>query len=186
MLNPEPELKKSKTFLTSNGYEVIVDEEDYEKVVCNNWVAQLKKDKTSVKCVYRITSIRGKVLRIGIAQRIIGRRSGLVIDHRDRNPLNNRKSNLRYASHSQNAMNRSKSKNTSSKYKGVYWAGNHGRWRALIRFKVDGKNKQIVRQFKSEHEAAIAYNNMAKKLFGEFAVLNIIEEQDYSFLFPVC
>ena len=44
-----------------------------------------------------------------------------VIDHIDRNKLNNKIENLREVTHSQNLMNCKSYKNSSSKYKGVTW-----------------------------------------------------------------
>ena len=82
------------------------------------------------------------------------------VDHIDGNPLNNRAVNLRWATPSENLMNRSKHKVSTSKYKGV---SKHGdKWLVHIR-------NQHVGLFKDEKEAAIAYNNHAKEQFGVFA-----------------
>ena len=56
----------------------------------------------------------------------------LVIDHKDRNKLNNQSSNLRYVSLSQNQMNSGKRLNTSSKFKGVCWDKRSKVWKAQI------------------------------------------------------
>ena len=56
----------------------------------------------------------------------------LVIDHKDRNRLNNQASNLRYVSLSQNLMNSSKRLNTSSLFKGVCWDKRSNVWKAQI------------------------------------------------------
>ena len=97
------------------------------------------------------------------------------IDHIDQNKLNNKIENLREATHSQNGMNRKSCKNTSSKYKGVSWIKCDNMWIAQI-----GMNNKLeyIDRFKSEIEAALAYNKCAIKLFGGYANLNKIEEQD--------
>jgi AP2 domain len=88
-------------------------------------------------------------------------------DHRDGNGLNNRRANLRPATLSQNLMNRTSKKRRSSKYKGIRLSG--GAWRAGIQA---NKVYTHLGTFKSEVEAARAYDAAAIKLHGEFARLN--------------
>lgn len=100
------------------------------------------------------------------------------VDHEDRNTLNNKIDNLRAATSSQNQANKTKTKNKTSIYKGVSSTKiNNGYriydyWNCLIY--VEGKSKYLG-CFKSEQEAALAYNKAAVKFFGEFANLNIIQ-----------
>lgn len=90
------------------------------------------------------------------------------VDHADGNPLNNELSNLREATNQQNMRNSTKRvQNATSRYKGVSKKGK--RWRAYIA--VDTKQVYIG-TFDSELDAAEAYNDMAEKLFGEFARVN--------------
>lgn len=93
------------------------------------------------------------------------------VDHKNGNLLDNRLSNLRSCSHSQNCFNRIKSQNRSSRFKGVGFHSASSKWQAYI--KINGLMKHLG-LFKSQIEAAIVYNKNAKKLFGEFAKLNII------------
>lgn len=93
------------------------------------------------------------------------------IDHIDRNSLNNQRNNLRICTGSQNCMNREKIlQNRSSQYKGVhyYWKNQHWRAGICINYK-----KIHLGCFKTEIEAAKAYNQAAIQYFGEFAHLNI-------------
>jgi hypothetical protein len=103
--------------------------------------------------------------------KLIGERMGLSgeIDHIDGNPLNNRRSNLRSCTRSQNEANAPKhtSRGDTSKYKGVCKRGD--KWIAQI--KSNGKMRQIGR-FSDEDEAAKAYDKAALETFGEFARLN--------------
>lgn len=91
------------------------------------------------------------------------------VDHIDRNTLNDKIENLRAATKKENCRNKTSSKNSTSKYLGVWKEGN--RFRSEIC--VDGKRKYIG-SFKNEHDAAIAYNQHAQLHYGEFANLNVI------------
>lgn len=98
---------------------------------------------------------------------------GLMVDHKDRNPLNNRRSNLRFVTGSQNAVNKSKAKGTTSKYRGVSWRGYASQkkpWYAYSR-SPDGKQLSLG-HFTNEDDAARAYDAFAKTRWGEFAPLN--------------
>ncbi len=89
---------------------------------------------------------------------------GLRVDHIDGNKLNCRRANLRTCTHAENIRNRKKHKNGSSRFKGVH---NDGvRWRARI--KLNGKAKSLG-TYRTEIEAALAYDRAAREMFGEFA-----------------
>jgi hypothetical protein len=102
------------------------------------------------------------------------RNDKLVVDHINRDSLDNRRANLRLATRSQNNMNRSGRKGASSKYKGVSWYKSRKRWRAMI--KVEGKRKSLG-YFESEAEAAKVYDEAARKYQGEFAYQNFSEKE---------
>lgn len=97
--------------------------------------------------------------------------SSIFIDHIDHNGLNNCKYNLREATRLQNQLNSPPRKNKNSKYKGVYWCKCARAWRVKIRH--NQKNK-MCGTFHNEVEAAIKYNEVAFKMYGEFAYLNIV------------
>lgn len=98
-----------------------------------------------------------------------------VIDHINGVRDDNKISNLRLATLSQNRVNSAKSENTSSKYKGVYWKSKDKKWVAQITAKPS-RNRVYLGGFDTQEEAAIAYNEAAIQLFGEFAILNTIGE----------
>lgn len=88
------------------------------------------------------------------------------IDHINRIRDDNRIENLRDAC-GHNQANRTKKKNTSSKYIGVTWEKNRKKWQVYCQEKLVGR-------FKTEKEAAIAYNLRAIKVFGSHAHLNSV------------
>lgn len=109
--------------------------------------------------------IRKRMHRV-IMERILGRKllTKEKVDHIDFNGLNNRRENLRIASHRQNSTNRRLNKNNKSGYRGVHLTEG-GAWKASIGHK--GRCIYIGR-YSTERDAAIAYDAVAKVLFKEF------------------
>jgi hypothetical protein len=88
------------------------------------------------------------------------------IDHINGKTDDNRISNLRLATHSQNGANAKRYASNTSGFKGVYWNTQVGKWNASIR--VKGKRK-FIGHFASVEDAARAYRSAAVHHFGEFA-----------------
>lgn len=88
-------------------------------------------------------------------------------DHINRNKLDCQKKNLRDSNPSLNTANQGKFVNqfTTSKYKGVCWDKHKNKWKAYIK-------RMSLGLFLNEIDAALAYDNACKKMYGEFAVLN--------------
>lgn len=150
--------------LLNRGRVAVVDEEDYPKVVGYRWTATAGGYVTTQarRADYsRITLMLHRVV-MGLVES-----DELWVDHRDHDPLNNVRSNLRLATISQNSRNRKGRCDGSSRFKGVSKQGD--RWRAVIY--VGGKNLRLG-VFCTEEEAAVAYNHAAKEHYGEFAYLN--------------
>jgi len=97
---------------------------------------------------------------------------GKIVDHINNDPLDNRLCNLQFATKKQNSAKQLKQKRkTSSKYKGVCWDKSRNLWTAHLK---TGGRKVFSKRFDSEEDAARAYNEVAKKTFGEFALLNVV------------
>lgn len=95
----------------------------------------------------------------------------ILVDHIDGNRLNNRRYNLRTCDNHGNCRNRGKSKNNQSGYKGVFLRKKTGTWICSI---TKNRKKVFLGDFKTKEEAALAYNEAAIRLHGEFAKLNEI------------
>ena len=142
----------------------LIDDEDYEEVSKYFW----HRDAQG----YVVSAISFKNIRLH--RFIMDAPKGSMLDHIDGNRLNNTKGNLRYVTCSQNCMNQRKSRGGTSKYKGVYIGWNKHRWYAAVR--KNGKQNYLG-SFKTEENAALAYNKVALELFGEHACLNHIEKR---------
>ena len=95
---------------------------------------------------------------------------GYEIDHINRDPLDNRRENLRHATSSQQKRNRScGSRVKASRYKGVFPSAAKGRWFARIKV---AESMMYLGSFGDDAEAARAYDKAAREHFGEFACLN--------------
>lgn len=142
----------------------LVDREDYNSLVGYNWYPQYGNN--TVYAAARIN--KHPILMHNF---LLG---NIQVDHKDGNGLNNRRQNLREASHSQNQANSIKTRG-SSIYKGVTFEIQTRKWKAHIGLGQTAEKTSIVRtigRFASEEDAAKAYDKEAVKLWGEFANLN--------------
>ena len=117
----------------------------------------------------------GRTKTIFLHREIMNAPRGLLVDHRNGDSLDNRRANLRLATHSQNMQNRRKRKNTTSRYTGVCFEKRRKKWTANI---TVNKKKIWIGRFDDEIEAAKAYDEAARKEHGEFARLNFGESAD--------
>ena len=158
-----------KEITLSNSDKVcLVDDEDYDWLVGNFYPWRLVCYKHKHKSYYYAVSKNLNLHRV-ILEKYFGK-SNLVGDHIDGNGLNNQKSNLRYATTSQNVINSKKhGGQTSSIYKGVY-KKEDGIFSSEIM--KDGK-RILLGNYPTERLAAIAYDVKSIELFGSFCKNNI-------------
>lgn len=150
----------------TKGYSTIVDDDDFEWLNQYSWYADRCDNN-----YYVSARINGKKTRMH--RFILSAPIGILVDHINTNTLDNRRSNLRLATKSQNDMNRRKQHNKSSIYKGVRLIKKNKHWSAQI--KLNGQ-VQHLGTYTDEVAAAQAYNNAAINLFGEYARLNEIDQ----------
>ena len=146
----------------TQGKFAIVDAEDYDWLSQYKWCA-VKSRET----FYAQRWSNGRV--VGMHRVIMHAPKGVICDHKNHNGLDNRKSNLRLCTSAQNQYNKRPKKGCASRYKGVVLRSDCKRWRARIGF--NGKRIHLG-DFDNQMEAAMAYDNKAVELFGEFAWLN--------------
>jgi hypothetical protein len=151
----------------------LIDAEDLPKISGYKWsVSSDGGDR-----MYVSTRIEGK--KIYLHRFLLEAPHDQKVDHRNGNPLDNRKANLRLATHQQNMFNcgkRStyKGKPTASIFKGVTWDKTRGRHKAQIA--KDGVNHNLG-YFDDQRKAALVYDHAALDMFGEFAWTNFTYEE---------
>lgn len=147
----------------TKGLFAVVDAADFERLSQHRW--QAMKSKNTFYAA-RSVIVAGRKKTIRMHREILKVPAGVLVDHRDRNGLNNRRQNLRAATHTQNQANAVK-RATGTQYRGVH--AKRGRFAAKIRC-------DRVQHWLGAHtdpaDAARAYDRKARELFGEFASLN--------------
>lgn len=153
-----------KRLALSNGSITLLDDADYEIVKRWTWRKDRHGYATRVRRVY-ISPNRYKCTTIFLHRQITDAKTGFDVDHMNRNRLDNRRSNLRQASRSQNNINSKIAHTNTSGYKGVNFHKSTGKWRAYI----SQSGKQIyLGLFSTIDQAASARRNKAIELYGEF------------------
>jgi hypothetical protein len=140
-----------------------VDDEDYERISKFKWCAH-----RDARGGFRATrTLKGTNIGIGMHNEVLSVSRSTRVDHKNRDGLNNKKTNLRKATCSQNGANRGPDRDNTSGFKGVSKTKRiRNPWQALIT--VRGK-KMFLGQFKTPFLASVAYASAARKYFGEFA-----------------
>ena len=151
--------------MTVSGVFFEIDEESLLKVIKYSWYYN-KRDNTVSTVIDGKTTYIHQLLVPGAVQ----------VDHKDRNPLNNKLNNLRSATPQQNQYNKSEYSTNTSGYKGVYWDKSVNKWCSKIRIEIFGVRKlKHLGFFATKELAAIAYNVAARRYHKEFAYQNEVK-----------
>ena len=148
----------------TRGYVALVGAEDAERVRGFKWHACVLRHT-----VYAVRNVRrddGTQTKQSMHAFLVGEKG---VDHVNGNGLDNRRSNLRSASLSENGQNRRKPARNTSGFKGVTWKKRERKWQAQIG--IDGKLRHLG-LFATAEEAGRAYDQAARDLHGPFATLN--------------
>jgi len=173
----------AKEINLTKGYVAIVDDEDYEELSKYSWHINLNK-RNSRDYPLAMTALRRIIdgyswWRQETMHRIImDAPPGVYVDHINGNSLDNRRENLRICSHSENVRNSKKmqfmrGKPTTSRFKGVSKKKakkyDNNPWTSTICY---NNKSTFLGYFKTEEDAARAYDAAAVELHGEFARTN--------------
>lgn len=155
-----------KNIILTDGSTCLVDDEDYDYLSKYTWY--------NIKGYARSSKMKqGKTTNIAIHRLITNCPKGKVVDHINRNPLDNRKCNLRICTQKGNIANSKIFSNNTTGYKGVSF--NKKQKTYLSHINVD-QRQLYLGNFETAEDAANAYNNAAILYFKEFARLNILPE----------
>lgn len=152
-----------KTISLTRGKVTVVDDEDYERASSFKW-------NFNGNYAVRSVTVAPKTRKAMLLHRFLTQApDSCEVDHRDRDGLNNQRSNLRVCHHLGNSRNKSMPHRNKVGFKGVYKFGNKFRANIRVNYKLIS-----LGLFNTPVEAAMAYNDAAVKYFGEFAAPNQI------------
>lgn len=163
----------NKVRRSNEKLKMLVQPEDYKLIpTTKGEFAKVDNEYFELLSKYNWTSRNGYAFNttLGLMHRFIVKApKGELVDHKDGDPLNNRRENLRIATSAENSYNKSPSKSGTSKYLGVSWDNERGKWISQIgQYRVN----YFIGRFDTEEKAARAYDKKARELFGDFANLN--------------
>ena len=156
------------------GRIALIDDEDAALVGGHRWHMAHSYAAAYIRSISRSPTLMHRL--------IMGFPEGMVIDHINDNPLDNRRSNLRVVTNAQNTS-RQRRRNKHG-YRGIRQdnslntrGSNRGKFVAAISKTIDGVYRTFyLGHFSTPKEAALAYDVAAKKLYGEFARLNFPDD----------
>lgn len=168
-----PESAAPREIPLTRGLVAKVDASDFEWLSKYKWHAALKR---GVSHPYAVRTATKEEREAGVGQAIRMHRQIMfdvgpdkMVDHINGDTLDNRRANLRVCTRGENNRNAQKLRAASSKFKGVSFNKDTGKYRAAIC--IDGK-VTIIGLYPTAMEAALAYDKFAMHIQGEFARLN--------------
>lgn len=153
-----------KELTLKNGLKTKISDEDFEYLNKFKWHAAPCLGKNKEKFYYATTNVNGRHRKL----HTLLFKNIEMVDHKDGDRLNNQRDNLRPCNCSDNGKNRDGY--GKSKYKGVY----PKRKRFQAQISIHDK-KHHLGSYKTEIEAALAFNKAAIATGNLFYRLNVIE-----------
>jgi len=151
----------------TQGKEAIIDACDYEKISMHKWhfmpPSKPHRNNGYAKTNIRHPNFPHKRKTLFMQHLILPPKEEFLIDHKDRNGLNNCRNNLRYCTPAQNIMNGQYYR--EGQFRGVYKQSCGNTWMVKMA-------RIYLGNFSSQEEAAKAYDTAALERYGEFATLN--------------
>ena len=142
---------------TTKGQEILADVEEIEKLKRYSWCVSAQG--------YAVANIKGKVVKINRYILGLDNCAGKIVDHINRNKLDNRKVNLRYCTSKDNARNTSVSKSSKTQVLGVRKT-KYGKYNVRI---VADRKEHHIGNFETIEEAMLARQKAEIKYHGRFA-----------------
>ncbi len=139
----------------TKGAHALVDARDFEMLSRHRWY---------LLAVGYAAQGGGKAPMVYLHRVVAGAGPRDLVDHRNGDKLDNRRANLRLVTPAQSSANTSSQRGSSSKFRGVSFDKRTGRWVAQI---TKGGEQHFLGRFKSEEEAARAYDAAARWLYGK-------------------
>jgi len=156
----------TKSILLTRGRYARVDDADFPALTKHRWMYSTKG--------YAIRAYKNDQDRwrfIHMHRVIMDAQPGQLVDHIDGDRLNNSRANLRFVTPSQNAWNAKKRCDNSTGFKGVSEHPNG--YLARIRYL---RQRIHLGYFDNPRDAALMYDAAAATLFGEYAKINLPDE----------
>lgn len=158
----------------TQGFVALIDVEDAADILRFKWHIAHRNGKFYAQRT--LTPVRdGRRGSEYLHRRLVQPPLQLGVDHINGNGLDCRRSNLRHANQQNNLRNQLVSSRNTSGFKGVSWDTNRRKWRAYI---VIDRRQIYLGRFSCPKEAAHAYDDAARKLFGDFARANFNLDQE--------
>ncbi|MFN7608169.1 MAG: HNH endonuclease [Ralstonia sp.] len=150
----------------TQGYEAVIDAVDIPLVAGFGWFAIV--NGRTVYAARNVSLASGKRRMMGMHRMLMGDPTGVQIDHRDGNGLNNRKTNIRIATPAQNQHNQRRRRDNTSGLKGVTWHKASAKWQARV---WSGGKRIYLGLFDTPEAAHDMYAEAVCRFHGEFGRL---------------
>lgn len=161
----QPQDQSIKFIPLTKGKVAIVDAVDYGWLMQWNWYAfEIKRKSESLFYVVRSGSVNHRKRMVFMHRELTGENSEET-DHRNHDTLDNRRSNLRPCTRSQNQANRLAQRSNTSGFKGVSWASQNKKWQAQT--SVKGSHVHLG-HYDTKEEAYEVYRAYRKSIHPEF------------------